>query len=501
MREIIVAGLGPGRLDYLSLGAREALDKGERIFLRTAQHPIIPQLESLNLQFTAFDYLYQDKSSFEEVYEAIAQELINAALASSGCAPLVYAVPGHPLVGEESVRRLLKAAPAQNIKVTIIPGMSFLDTVYALLGIDPAEGFTLIDALSFQTGDIPRSHHLMFLQVYNRLTASDLKLSLLEIFPSDYPVTIVRAAGIDSEELTRLPLSELDHYEKFDHLSSVYLEPSRPAAGIQGAPGGPVSGANYPLDELVEIMHRLLSPQGCPWDREQTHESLRSCLVEEAWEVVEAIELNDMHKLKEELGDLLLQIVFHTALAEGRGDFTHQDIIAAIVEKLIRRHPHVFGDGTVRDAAEVVVNWENIKAAERREDNPEQPGPQVMKKLNFAAPSLLLAEEVQEKAHRVGFDWEDAKGAWDKVFEEINELKEAKEDKIEKEEELGDLLFAVVNVARFLQVSPELALRGSISKFIKRFNYIEQKLRAGGKKWEEMDLQSLDLLWDEAKKG
>ncbi|MDX9871992.1 MAG: nucleoside triphosphate pyrophosphohydrolase [Clostridia bacterium] len=498
MREIFIVGLGPGQLDNLSLGAKEALGRGKKIFLRTAEHPIVSQLASLKIKFTAFDYLYEEKNSFEEIYGAIVQSLIREAYSSDGTAPLIYAVPGHPLVGEESVRRLLQAAPAENLKVSIIPGMSFLDAVYALLRIDPAEGFTLQDALSLDIRNISTASHLLFLQVYNKLVASDLKLALLEKFPAEYPAVIIRAAGIEKEEeMVRVPLWALDHYEKFNHLTSVYLEPAPPSAGTAGVQAGAV----YPLDPLVEIMQLLLSPQGCPWDREQTHESLKTCLLEEAYEVIEAIDLKDMHKLREELGDLLLQVVFHSALAQGRGDFTPNDVIAEIVEKMIRRHPHVFGEGSAQDAAEVIVNWENIKAQERGENKTEQVRlPRIMKKLNRSAPALLLAEEVQEKARRVGFDWEDAQGAWDKVFEEINELKEAKTDKIKAEEELGDLLFAVVNVARFLQVSPELALRTSTNKFIKRFNYIEQKLQKNNKKWEEMDLKQLDLLWNEAKK-
>lgn len=495
MKEIIVVGLGPGNIDNLSLGVWNVLNKAEKIFFRTSRHPVVQELAAQNIEFKTFDYLYETKKTFSEVYDAIVETLLGEINDGNELTKLVYGVPGNPLVGEESVGKLFAAGREQNITVTICPGMSFLDSIYGLLEIDPAEGLLVLDALSVNVDSLVTSNHLIFLQVYNRLAASDLKLVLLEMYPSDHPVVIIKAAGVAGEEkVIYKPLYKLDHFDGYDHLTSVYIKPykNQDDSSVK---------VQYPLDPLIEIMEKLRSPQGCPWDIEQNHESLKPCLIEEAYEVIEAIDCMDMNKLLEELGDLLLQVVFHTTLAQERGDFTHNDVIKTVVDKMIRRHPHVFGDVIARNADEVIRNWENIKAGERGEDlTNNHKASRIMNKLNRSLPALLLAEEVQKKAHKAGFDWNDVQGAWDKVFEEINELKEIDGDKLEIENELGDVLFAVVNVARFLKVSPELALKRSIHKFISRFNYIEQKVQSNGKKWEDMKLSELDSFWEEAKK-
>ncbi|MDD4146852.1 MAG: nucleoside triphosphate pyrophosphohydrolase [Clostridia bacterium] len=263
------------------------------------------------------------------------------------------------------------------------------------------------------------------------------------------------------------------------------------------------SSSVYPLDPLANILDRLLAKEGCPWDREQTHFTLKPCLLEEAYEVIEAIDLQDMDKLKEELGDVLLQIVFHTALAQQRGDFTLNDVIAGITNKMIRRHPHVFGEATVQGTADVLKNWEEIKKAEKGNNMAEG---RIMTSINRALPALLMAEEVQKKAKKVGFDWENVQGPWEKIKEELQELAEVIDiqdqeggNKVRIEEELGDLLFAVVNVARFAGVSSETALYKTIRKFVQRFNFIEQEILAQGSKWEDMDLHFLDEIWEKAK--
>lgn len=259
----------------------------------------------------------------------------------------------------------------------------------------------------------------------------------------------------------------------------------------------------YSIQELFTVMEKLLSPEGCPWDREQDHQSLKPYLIEEAYEVIEAIDAEDMGKLKEELGDLLLQIVFHSVLAQKSSDFEFKDIVSGITEKMIRRHPHVFGDVHVTDSSEVLRNWEQIKAGEKAQQEILTQGrKRVLDKLNRSLPALLLAQDIQKKAKKAGFDWEDINGPWEKVFEEIDELKAATSgNNTDTEEELGDLLFAIVNVARFLGVCPETALYKTIRKFKSRFEFIEDKIWKKNLKWEEMDIKSLDILWEEAKKS
>lgn len=250
--------------------------------------------------------------------------------------------------------------------------------------------------------------------------------------------------------------------------------------------------------ELVEIMARLRGENGCPWDREQTSESIKPYLVEETYEVLEAIDERDPAKLREELGDLMLQIVFHAQMAEEAGSFSIADVLAGINEKLVRRHPHVFGAVKAETAQEVLFNWEQIKKAERQK---AQGHASLLDGVPRELPALLRAHRLQEKASRIGFDWKEAREVLLKVEEEFAELRTAMEGQAAEqvEAELGDLLFSLVNLSRFLAVNPEEALRKTIARFIARFRYIEEELSRRGRSLREASLQEMDALWAEAK--
>jgi len=251
---------------------------------------------------------------------------------------------------------------------------------------------------------------------------------------------------------------------------------------------------DFSFGQLVEIMKVLRGEKGCPWDKEQTHESIKRYLVEESYEVLDAIDEKNMHKLCEELGDLLLQITFHARMAEEKGYFNINDVIKGIIEKMIRRHPHVFGSKSVDTADKVLVQWEEIKDVEHVEPRPVLDVPK-----NF--PALYRAEKLQQKAARVGFDWPDILGAWDKVEEEIGELRDAEAKGVGIKEELGDVLFAVVNVARFLDIDAEEALQDTNKKFVRRFSHIEEKAKANNTELKELSLEEMDKYWNEAKKN
>lgn len=490
VKEVVILGLGPGNLQQVSLGVWEILNQEKNIYFRTGKHPLVQELKDRGLTFPTFDFLYEEKDNFADVYQGIVEHLL-ARLKEDIC-KVIYAVPGHPLYAEESVQLLLKEASLKGIRVSIFPSMSFLDALVASIQLDPVQGLTVLDALEFSGENLLLQNQLIFTQVHNRLVASDLKLALLEVYPSSYPVTIIQAAGIvGQEKIIPVALAELDHFPDFDHLTSVYIKPDLNKKIEEKQ--------SYSLNALFYVMEKLLSPEGCPWDRQQSHQSLKPYLIEEAYEVIETIDNDNMNKLREELGDLLLQIVFHTMLAQKRGDFTFEGVVEEITQKMIRRHPHVFSDLTVNNAEEVLKNWDLIKATEKGESN--LPKEKVMDKLNKSLPALLMAEEVQKKAKKVGFDWDSQEGAWDKLLEEVEELKLACVEKKGMEEELGDLLFAVVNVARFIKVSPEVALYKTIQKFLRRFNYIEEKLAEKGLKWEQMELNELDKFWNEAKRA
>lgn len=253
------------------------------------------------------------------------------------------------------------------------------------------------------------------------------------------------------------------------------------------------------FDELVDIMARLRDADGCPWDREQTHESLKPYLLEECYEVLEAVDEGDPRRMCGELGDLLLQVVFHTQLGRETGDFDMAAVCAAINEKLIRRHPHVFGDTQVRDSAHVVDNWEALK----RREGDAAPRVSALDGVPVALPALKRATDLQKKAARVGFDWDEVSGPMEKLREELAELDEARAHGSHEDvaDEIGDALFALVNIARFLQVDAEDALRMACDRFSERFRSIEQQARAEGKSLETMSLQEMDELWEAVKRA
>jgi tetrapyrrole methylase family protein/MazG family protein len=247
------------------------------------------------------------------------------------------------------------------------------------------------------------------------------------------------------------------------------------------------------IRQLVDVVRRLRSPEGCPWDREQTHASLRATMLEEAYEVLEAIDEQSMPKLREELGDVLLQVLMQSEIAAQSGDFTLGDVADAVREKLVRRHPHVFGSTVVSGSEEVVRNWEALKAAEYGRES-------ALDGVQRSLPALQWAWSLQRRAANVGFDWPDVDGALEKVREELEELREAPTVEA-REAEFGDLLFTLVNVARKLGMNPEDALRGATGRFEARFRMMEQKARAEGRELKDLEIEELDLYWEAAKRA
>lgn len=481
---VTIVGLGPGAPAMLTVGALEALRSGRPILLRTAIHPTVDGLRAMGIHFETCDDLYQTGTSFEQVYRAVADRVLSRE-------DVVFAVPGHPLVGEEAVRLIRQEA---RDRVEVITGPSFLDSLLLTLDLDPVSGLELLDALQIQrrtpTGDLPA----VIMQVHSRTVASDVKLALMERYPDDHPVTLVRAAGVPGEERRlNLSLHELDHHDWVDYLTTLYVPPSDGADAGQSDPRRWVQ-RNWPADPLVEVMATLRAPDGCPWDREQTHCSLGKYMLEEAYEAVEAIGENDPDRLCEELGDVLLQVVFHAQMAREAGTFDFHDVVQTITEKLVRRHSHVFGEVQADTPEEVTRNWEAIK---RREKGDKAAPVSALEGISTALPALMRAYAIQRGAAKVGFDWETVDGPAAKVREELDEVLQAPRER--QEEELGDLLFAVVNLARMLKVDPETALTQTITKFTRRFRHIETRTTEIGRRMDEMTLAEMDLLWEEAK--
>jgi tetrapyrrole methylase family protein / MazG family protein len=270
------------------------------------------------------------------------------------------------------------------------------------------------------------------------------------------------------------------------------------------------SSAGDWFEKLVALEARLRAANGCPWDREQTHQTLRTYLIEEAYEVLEALDSGDDAKFAEEMGDLLLQIVFHSQIAQEQGRFSVSDVIREIHDKMIRRHPHVFGETRAKDSAEVLRNWEQIKARERRLKNEtgKSPAnntatePSLLDGVSRALPATLEGFQLARKAARIGFDWEDVAGVIEKLAEETEELKKALKSEDEKriEEELGDLLFAAINLSRFLETDPEIALKKANAKFSRRFRAMEEAAHASGREFKELPREEMESLWNETKR-
>ncbi|RIW29861.1 nucleoside triphosphate pyrophosphohydrolase [Bacillus salacetis] len=481
MHKITVAGLGAGDLDQLPLGVYKQLKGDRRTYLRTEHHPVVAQLKEEGFVYDSFDEVYEKNDSFEKVYIEIVEELKVKAKDNE----ILYAVPGHPLVAEKTVQLLIEASEQEGFELEIIGGQSFLDPLFAAVKADPIEGFQLLDGTDLNLEDIKMDQHLIIGQVYDAFVASNVKLTLMELYPYDYKVKIVTAAGTKDELVKTLPLVELDREVELNNLTSLYVPPA-----------AEMTMRYKQFSTFRQIIARLRGPGGCPWDIEQTHHSLKKYLIEEIYELLEAIEEEDTDHIIEELGDVLLQIMLHAQIGEDEGMFSINEVIETVAEKMVRRHPHVFGDVTVESSADVKANWETIKKAEKGEkENP------LLKGVAKGYPSLMKAYEYQKKASKVGFDWELADDAWEKVNEEIEEfrIEAAKGDKHRQTSEFGDLLFSLINIARFYKIHPEEALAMANTKFFNRFSFVEEKVKDSGKTFEDFSLNELDGFWNEAK--
>jgi tetrapyrrole methylase family protein/MazG family protein len=480
MGVITVVGLGPGNPHHLTQEAWQVLGAAGEVWLRTERHPTVAGLPS-HLALRSFDFLYEGAEDFAQVYQAVAAEVLRLGQRPEG---VVYAVPGHPLVGEATVTRLLSQAEETGLGVRIVEGLSFIEPTLTALRVDALPGLQVYDAVELAAlyhpplnPDLPA----LLAQLYSRALAADVKLTLMNQYPDDHEVALVHAAGTPGERVVHLPLYELDHQE-VAHLTTLYV-PSLP--GVTSFEG------------LQDTMAHLRAPDGCPWDREQTHESLRGTLLEEAYEVAAAIDAaatgaGDVRALQEELGDLLLQVLIHTQIATEEGEFKMPAVISGIDSKLKHRHPHVWGGREVSGTGEVLQRWEELKREEKGEER------SVFDGVPAALPALQQADTYSRRAARVGFDWSGPDGVADKVREEIAEVEAAVTPEA-RETEVGDLLFAAVNWARWLGVDPEVALRQANARFARRFRAMERMARERGLDMTALDIDALEALWQEAK--
>lgn len=391
MPTITIVGLGPGDPNLLTRGAWELLQSIPEIYLRTRHHPAVDAFPA-TVEIQSFDALYDSASDYVSLYAGIAEQLVALAVEKDD-AGVVYGVPGDPAIGEATTWLIRERAAARGIRVRILNGISFLEPACLALGIDPLarDGLQVLDALVVAANHAPPfdpSRPALLAQCYSRAVASDVKLTLMHSFGPEHPVTVLQSAGLRSQRLHSLSLYELDRQTSFDHLTTVYVPPAGPHASY---------------NRLQEIVARLRAPDGCPWDREQTLQSLRRDVMEEVYELLEALDGEDDEKLREELGDTALLIAMLAQIAGEEERFLWPGVMEQVSEKLIRRHPHVFADTVVESTEDVLANWARIKEEERRAANVGRTV-SPLTSIPTALPALALARKCQSRLERAGIE-------------------------------------------------------------------------------------------------
>ncbi len=505
--EIVVVGLGPGDPGLLTRDTLGWLEAGRPLWLRTRIHPTVAGLPGAD-EWASFDALYEAAESFAALYDQIAGALIEQALATHAAdgGPIVYAVPGHPTIGESTVAILRVAALRERVALRIVPAVSFLDALAPLLPIDPLrESAQIVDALElaaaldrepFAGGTLPISplRPAIVGQVYNAATASATKLALGRLYPDDHPITILRASGVSGDETTlTVPLHDLDRGEAgaHDHLTTLFVPALAPERATRVAVG------------LQAIVARLRAPDGCPWDREQTHQSIRANFLEETYEALDALDAGDMDAFREELGDVLLQVYLQAQMAEEEGEFVLEDIYEAIGTKLVRRHPHVFGDVTVSDSGEVLRNWDQIKEVERRAkgERAAKPAASALDGIPRSLPALARATLTQERVERLApTALRHAAADHAAILDgALGVLRADNADPTAARAALGAALFALGGLARSRALDPEEALGASLAAFGDRFRALEGRLRTAGREWTTLTPGEMGEVWESTK--
>ena len=479
---IKVVGLGPGAIDSLTIGTLEILKNSKNIYLRTEKHPTVDYLKTLCIEFETYDNRYEENNNFDDVYRSIAEDLVDK---HKLYGDIIYGVPGHPLVAETSVKLLIELCAKNKIDIEIFPAVSFIDAVIQSLKLDPIEGLKIIDAFDIENQVLDKRVGLLITQVYSLSIASDVKLALLEYYDAEMEIYFVRAAGIkDLESIRKINLYELDRQKDIDYLTSIYIPKN--------------TDATKDFYDLIKVVDTLRDENGCEWDRQQTHETLKKCLIEECYEVLEAIDQKDEDNIIEELGDVLLQVIFHAKIGKEEGYFNINDVIRGITNKMINRHPHIFKSLESKTIKQGLESWENIKSKEK----PFNSYTDQLKHIPKDLPGLMKADKVQQKASKIGFDFECVEDAMEKVIEELREVKDVYkgDNRAKILEEVGDLVFSTVNIARLLDIDPEFAVNYTIDKFINRFGYIEENARNKGLDINQMSLADMDKLWNKSKR-
>ena len=458
---ITIVGLGPGDPELITRRTWRLLTHAPEIFVRTRQHPAVAAVEQVT-QVHSYDAFYERHDDFAAVYAAIAGDVVERGQQQN----IIYAVPGDPSVAETTPRHIRALAAARGIAVELQPGVSFLEPTFAALGEDPIRGVQVIDATSLAQMYHPlgaTEQGVIAVQLYSRLLAGDVKLTLMNAYPADHPVTLISGAGGDAMKLRPMPLFALDRQDVFDDLTTLWIPPLPYASSY---------------DALQELIAHLRAPEGCPWDRQQTHASLRPFLLEEAYEVLDALDRGDSEALAEELGDLLIQVALHVQIATEEDEFRLQDVISHVVEKLIRRHPHVFADATVQNAADVARNWETIKQGERQQAEAENKSPasrHLLAGMPEALPALALAQGYLSRLSRVGYP--------------------LSSQRPQNPDQLAQALLQLVATAHASGFDAESTLRSACRVLKAQFEAVAAQARSQGSTLTDLPAAEQEILW------
>ncbi len=458
-----------GTPETLTLSAWKAIEGASSLFLQTREHPSARPVLEAGLPFVPMDDLYAAAADYDALNDAIADRLTSAGSA-------VYAVMGGGCFAQ--LPSIQAACEKKGFELIQLPGVPYYQAAFP----------EAQDGQVYTANDLPETLDtnapLYISELDNPILAGEVKLKLQRFYPDDYPVTLAIQQPSGTYVRQTVPLYALDR-EKGFFASTVLCIPALPFEQKQ----------TYGYEDLLHVLRRLRAPDGCPWDREQTHQSLKKDLREECYELMDAIDEDSDEHIVEECGDVLMNILFHPLIGEEQGRYDDRDVTTEVVKKLIYRHPHVFGTVHVASSEEVLKNWDALKQKEKGQETVTA----ALRSVPRSFPALLRCEKVQKKARKVGFDFDTAADAFYKIGEETEELREAMAAGQGIEKEMGDLLFAVMNVCRLLGFDGEETLHKATDKFIRRFEQMEKNIEAAGKKLPEMTLAEMDAYWELAK--
>ncbi len=479
MGKIYVIGMGPGAVDCLTKGALDRIHSGKRHFLRTSSHPTVQYFVDSGIDFQTFDEYYEKAEDFASLYQEIADTLIQAA---EEYGEINYYVPGNAMVAEKSVVELL----SRTKDVEIVSGMSFIEPIIEVMKSDIVNGLKIVNGEEFTMRNVDIHCDIIITQVYNQRILSKVKLELSDVYGDEYSVFLIHSAGIrGEEEIVEIPIYELDRVVFVGALSTIFVPKIDKC-----------NKKTFDFNDILCIMEVLRGIGGCPWDMEQTHESLRTALTEEAYEAVQAISDEDVDALSEELGDVLLQVVFHSQIAREEGEFNIFSVTSALAQKLIYRHPHVFGERNSLEVSSVLENWDRLKYSKRGIHTLSEKIAEIK-----GLPALLASYKIQKKVRDAGVNLVNYDSAYRKLSEELSELEVIAQEKnpSKVESKIGNILFSVVHVSGLLGVDPEVALTCSLNEFKRRVSLMERHLTKSGKSFQDFSEEELHLLWRETK--